>query len=546
MCPARSETPAPQDPDLDLIIGLGKDSMRKSYYPELQRRLSELERFRTLFDAGHDLILLAQLPRGIVTDANLPACRRLGWSREELLGLPLSEILEGGDLDALLTGKVLGEPAHLETYFRSREGGVFPVELTCRVAADGRRYGVESGGSALIVARDITDRRCFECQLHAAKEMAERASLAKSKFLAAASHDLRQPAQSLSLFTALLHSKLKGHPAASVVDHLETSVDALRLLLDGLLDVSRLDAGLVVATPKAFPINALLAPLRAEYEMRAAEKELRLVVLPSRLWVFSDPVLLETMLRNLIENAIRYTQAGAILVGCRPRGTKAVLEVRDSGIGMTAEQQENIFEEFYQVGNSERDRRHGLGLGLAIVRRLSQLLGHEIKVKSRAGHGSCFTIRVKRGTPEQTAPPPPEPAAATCPGMSILVIDDEKIVRSALRMLLESWGCRVRDAASSEEAIQVGGADCQFILADYRLKGETGPDAIERLHAAAGRVIPALIITGDTAPDCIAEVAAHGYRILHKPITAERLRAAICGDKADIHEGCDTMFARPH
>ena len=310
-------------------------------------------------------------------------------------------------------------------------------------------------------------------------------------------------------------------------------MDALRLLLDGLLDVSRLDAGLVVPAPKPVPIESILSLLRSEYGMRASEEGLKLDLVPSRLWVHSDPLLLERMLRNLLENALRYTESGRILIGCRRHGETVAIEVHDTGIGMSPNQVENVFEEFYQVGNPERDRTKGLGLGLAIVRRLQRLLGHDIRVSSRLGRGSCFAILLPRVEPGQQSAPPPEQTGVPCPGMSVLVIDDEAIVRTSIRMLLESWGCRVREASSSQEVVSAGGTDCQFIVADYRLRTETGPEAIAAVQAASGRTIPGLILTGDTAPDRIAEANAHSFRVLHKPLSADGLRAAICGHTPD-------------
>ncbi len=372
-------------PPAESIVGFGLGSMRKSYYPELRRRLAELERFRTLFDAGNDLILLVGLPQATIVDANLPACRRLGWDRAQLLGRPLADVLAGRDLGGMLAADASGQ---VEADFRCRGGELFPVELTCRTTPPG------PGLTALVVARDITDRRRFERELQAARDKAERASMAKTKFLTAASHDLRQPAQSLTLFTDLLAAKLAGHPDATIVEHLQRSVDALRLLLDGILDLSRMDAGLVVPLARPFAIAPLLAQLGIEYEARARQAGLRLRARPCNARVVSDPLLLERILRNLLENALRYTRRGGILLGCRRRGDRLRIEVWDSGIGLAPEQMDNIFEEFYQAGNPERDRAKGLGLGLAIVERLARLLDHHVTVSSREGRGSRFAVTV--------------------------------------------------------------------------------------------------------------------------------------------------------
>jgi PAS domain S-box-containing protein len=534
--PRRSDRrpPAAPDPLLEQIVGFGERSMRKSYYPEAQRHLRALQRFRTMLDSGNDLILLVALPAATIIDANLPLCRRLGWTREALLGQPFAAVAPGGEIEGLLAECGGGRAGTQETTFTARDGDLFPVELTCRVSTNEAPDAAGADRTALLVARDITESRFLECQLRTEKDRAERANLAKSKFLAAASHDLRQPAQSLTLFTTLLGSKLQGHPAAGLVGHLRESVDALRLLLDGLLDVSRLDAGLVVPAVRPFAAEAVLGPLRGEYQLRAAEKGLRLRIVPGRQWLVSDPLLLETVLRNLLENAIRYTRQGGIVVGCRRRGAQVEIQVWDSGIGLAPDQLDSIFEEFYQVGNPERDRSQGLGLGLAIVRRLAHLLGHRIAVRSHPGRGSCFSLSLDAADAKPAAPPPPRLAHSgppCCNGLSLLVVDDDLVVRESLTMLLESWGCRVTAAAGSQEAVarvREGRADCRFIVADYRLRDETGPQAIAAVSQALGHPVSGLILTGDTAPERIAEAAAHGFAVLHKPVSAENLLAALC------------------
>jgi signal transduction histidine kinase len=266
----------------------------------------------------------------------------------------------------------------------------------------------------LWVARTLDEidrrRRSTEAALEEAKAEADRANIAKSQFLASASHDLRQPAQSLVVFMALLAERVFDQPARTLIEAAQQSLDGLKLLLDGLLDVSRLDAGLVVPQLGPVPLGPLLDRMRTEYAARAAEKGLRLHVVTCNLLVPSDPVLLERMLRNLIENALRFTQTGGVLIGCRRKRGMVRIEVLDTGIGIAQADQQTIFEEFRQLNNPERNAAKGLGLGLSIVERMARLLGHEVTINSRQGKGSRFAISVST----DPAVPEPHPISVEC------------------------------------------------------------------------------------------------------------------------------------
>jgi len=363
-------------------------------------------------------------------------------------------------------------------------------------------------------------------QLAAARLAAEAADRAKSKFLAAASHDIRQPVQSIMLLTAALSQQVSDLPVQKLVKHLDTSLDALRMLLNGLLDVSKLDAGVVVPEVGDVEIEPLLAQLATEYRMLAEEKGLRLDDETCAAIVHTDRTLIERILRNLLENALRYTPSGRVVLRCRIHGTVARVDVEDTGIGISQDELATIFEEFYQVGNPERDRSQGLGLGLAIVQRLSRLLGHRIDVRSRLGQGSCFTINlplVDRRT--STEAPQPIPNAAAGGSGLVLIIDDEMMLRESLRLLIEGWKFETVVAASGDEAVtMLDGRTPGFIIADYRLAGGAiGTEAVRLVHEAAGRQVPAVILTGDTAPERIAEVERSGFAILHKPVPPPEL-----------------------
>jgi two-component system, sensor histidine kinase len=399
-----------------------------------------------------------------------------------------------------------------------------------RAAPVGRdRKGVRL---AVSIAADLTERIRAEEAMVAAKIEAEMANVAKSKFLAAASHDLRQPLQALMLLNEVLKVQLQGEAPTKLVETMGASLTAMQNLLDGLLDISRLDAGVIVPAPEPVAIGQLVQRLGDEYAIRAAEKGLRLRVVRCDRWGTTDPGLIERVLRNLLENAIRYTKQGSILFGCRTRGDTLQVHVVDTGVGIAADQHEAIFHEFYQVGNPERDRNQGLGLGLSIVRRLVQLLGHGLALSSAPGKGSRFVISLPRAAAPRPVVGQKRPPEGDPPRQGvIMVIDDEAAVRHGLGAMLEQWGYRVLLAGDADEAVGLVSA-CRrcpdAVIADYRLReGLNGIGAIQQVHAACGRFIPAVIITGDTDPQRINEAMRSGLRIVHKPVSAPRLREIV-------------------
>jgi signal transduction histidine kinase/ActR/RegA family two-component response regulator len=365
------------------------------------------------------------------------------------------------------------------------------------------------------------------------KEIAEQASLAKSSFLAAASHDLRQPIHALGLFAGALKGVAMSAEGQRMVEHIEASAEAMDGLFSVLLDISRLDAGIVEVHRRAFAIGPFMARLCRDHEQEARAKGLSLICVPSAAVVDSDPLLIERILRNLISNAVRHTQAGGVVVGCRRRGAGHVaVQIWDSGPGIPAEQSERIFQEYYQLGNPERDRTKGLGLGLAIVRRLTQLVGCPLSFRSRQGRGSCFQVTLPLAGADAGDEPSAEKAAfgALATGL-VIVIDDEAAIREAMATLLGGWGFEVVSAGSGDDAIgrlATCPARPDLIISDYRLRdGETGAEVIDRLRFEYNEAIPAMLITGDTAPDRLVEAQASGLLLLHKPVSNGRLRAAI-------------------
>ena len=362
----------------------------------------------------------------------------------------------------------------------------------------------------------------------------ELANTAKSRFLAMASHDLRQPLHALGLFVAQLRTPHEPGERPKTVERVDAAVREMTEMFNSLLDISKLDAG--VLTPKIveFSIARLLQKIEATFDQAARDKGLRLRVMRSDAWVRSDALLLERILLNLVSNAIRYTLHGGIIVGCRRRGEMLRIEVWDSGPGIAEDQKQNIFGEFFQLPAPERDRYGGLGLGLTIVDRLRRLLNHGIELTSTVGRGSRFTILVPmaaKGVTSVETIRSPHPAAFAVEGKVVLVIDDAPIVLDGTSGLLGKWGYSVVTASSDEAAlIQLTEREQRpdLMISDYHLaNGRTGIEAIERINAAFGASIPAILISGDTAPERLRDAKDRGYLLLHKPVDPMRLRAVM-------------------
>lgn len=385
-------------------------------------------------------------------------------------------------------------------------------------------------------------------QLTVQKDVAEAATLAKSRFLAAASHDLRQPTHALALFIGTLqsmgqHQEVRGVDVTHIAGRLQTALSGLGRLLNGLLDVSRLDAGAVEVRKQVLSLASELTNINNAFSGPANAKGLNFKVrLPAALSVDTDPVLLHQILSNLAANAVRYTEHGRILIGCRRRAGEVEIQVWDTGIGIALDQREKIFEEFYQVSNVARYHELGLGLGLAIVQRSAHLLGTQLKVVSLLGKGSVFSFILPRvvvacaGRQEEQARPH---YGRRC-SATVLVIDDDPEVRDAVQILLSNWGYAVVAAGTVEQAVEAAEAiettkaadgkaqKINLILSDYRLAEDvTGADAIRAVFARIGRPIPAVIITGDTSPERISEARTSGFRLLYKPIDPLVLNALL-------------------
>ncbi len=368
------------------------------------------------------------------------------------------------------------------------------------------------------------------------KEDAENANYDKTRFLAAASHDLRQPMHALGLFVGELHSKLTTPEQSKIVGKVEESVDALSNLLDALLDISKLDAGVVTPNISTFPVANMLERIARDYMPLAERKGITLRVIPNNSTVSSDPILLERILVNLISNAIRYTPVGGrVLVACRCRGDRLRIEVRDNGIGIPPEEQKKIFREFVQLANKERDRSKGLGLGLAIVDRIARLLNYNVELRSESERGSTFAIYVPKVAGPEAEPSPPvreESGEQRAPNefdkLDVLVIDDNPLVRKSTQGIVESWGCHVSMAASLNEVKEIHGkAEFDLVICDYRLPDGNGIEMAEWINAHFKTQPLFILISGDTSPEVLQVVNERGIQLLHKPVRPAKLRSLI-------------------
>jgi len=363
------------------------------------------------------------------------------------------------------------------------------------------------------------------------KEEAEKADVAKSRFLAAASHDLRQPMHALSLFTGSLRDEVGGQGRARILlDRIQSSVDSLVQMFDALLDISRLDAGAIDKEVRDFPVQTLLTRLDTLMSPLAIDRGLRFSVVASSAWVRSDPALLERILQNLASNAIKYTSEGGVVIGCRRHAHALSIEVWDSGPGIAREHRAEIFREYVQLDKPKYDRSKGLGLGLAIVERMAGLLGHPIRLRSVPGRGSVFAVEVPYGDPARERVVPAEIQHAFDPfaGVRVAVIDDEPEVVDATTRLLERWGCVVVGAGSEAEMLELLGRETKapdLLICDHRLRnGEDGLSAIRNVRVAAGKDMPAVLISGDAAPELAETARARGIEMLQKPVAPARLR----------------------
>lgn len=501
----------------------------------------------------------------------IPAVQAHAWSRRSAFFSTLSGCLWGSigilffvpdqalififivfTLVGMTAGSVAALSAYWPAYFGFAIPTILPFAIRC-LMEDGAVFNTMGGLSLLYLSVNLMYSRniystMFESvrlqflnlellrELKSEKAHVDAANRAKTRFLAAASHDLRQPIHALGLYAGALHTltssaMLKRDALQEVSRKLQMSLNGLSALLNRLLDFSRLDVGQVEAHPQPVCIQKLVDGLQAEFVEPARNKGVRFLVVKTALFAISDPVLLRQVLMNLAANAVRYTSHGRIIIGCRRRnqGHDIEIQVWDSGIGIPADQIEVIFGEFLQLQNPVRYREQGLGLGLAIVRRTAKLLAHEIKVSSTPGKGSMFSITLPRTAPSSLTPTYPESSMPSPENFHVLVIDDDPEVLHAMHVLIDSWGYKVLGASDADEALLAVDDDkdkVQLILADHQLRdGFYGEDAIRKVRAFLGRDVNAAIITGDTSLKAADEQSVDGFPILYKPLHSAEIRA---------------------
>lgn len=398
--------------------------------------------------------------------------------------------------------------------------------------ADGRtleiRHSPTGDGGGVTLVSEVTLAKRGERALRRAKEFAEAANNAKSRFLRAANHDLRQPLATLKILIYSCMNEQSEEHRQDLLHAMDISVGIMEDLLGALLQIGQLDAGKIVPRVSTFQISQVFERLAVQFGHLAQDKGLTLRIFGPAVPVVTDKALLERILSNFVANAIRYTEVGGVLVGCRRQGERLRIEVWDTGRGIAPEHLERIFEEFYQVDDSKRKQR-GLGLGLNIAQRLAALLGHEVRLRSRPGRGSVFSIALPIGDVWKSRVGDSEISemmGGEFVGLPLLLIEDDEVLRQATQELLERWGIAVEAVGGEEEALQrlAEGFEPKLALADYSLRGTQGTDLVRKLEAVAGRPLPSVIVTADTDPALIGRIRAQGFPVLIKPVSPPRLR----------------------
>lgn len=468
-------------------------------------------------------------PEGRIVFVNAQTEAMFGYRPDELIGQPVEALMPRrfrqphvGHRDAYAVAprrRPMGQG--LELFGLKRDGTEFPVEISLSE--------VETSNGMLIsgAIRDATERVKIQTELTAARDEAQRANRAKSSFLAAASHDLRQPLQALSLLNAVLSKSAASERTVRAVEQQGHALDAMTDLLNSLLDISKLESGAIKPDICDCQVQDIFRRLSAEFELQAEAKGLKLLVDDCEDVVRTDAGLLEQIIQNLVANAIRYTREGLVQLRCLHMNENVRIEVLDTGIGIPGHELESIFDEFYQLHRAPGEPREGLGLGLSIVHRLAELLDHPLDVESTPGEGTCFAVTLPRGA----MPADTSGSAAGLDDLAgtlrVLLIDDDAAVARATTMLLESAAHKVGLAATCKEAIAVLDARGMpdVIVADFHLGGgRTGIETIAALREACGQQIPAILVTGDTSSAVATQAAGvEACRILSKPVDANRL-----------------------
>jgi two-component system, sensor histidine kinase len=488
---------------------------------------------RHALDAAPDALIIIDAS-GLIRFANRQVCALFGYAHEEIIDHSIEELMPER-FRARHTGhrkhygakpRVRPMGAGLELFGRRRDGTEFPVEISLSPVEDGGRDDLLTAAAL----RDVTDHKHVEAELRVAREEADRANLAKSRFLATASHDLRQPLQTLSLLSGTLRRMVTNADAADVLRQQEQAIRAMSRLLNALLDISKLESGAIKPELADFTVAALFRELRSDFASLAANKGLTLQVEECTVGAHSDPSLVLQILNNLVSNAIKYTREGWVRLRCLHEQGLVRIEVLDTGIGIPADQVRYIYDEFYQIGISTNTSRDGYGLGLSIVQRLVKLLNLRLDVHSELGKGSAFSLVLPssngqvaslRVVAEQPLGPKPR-----IDKRRVLLVEDDAAVRDATRLLLKVEGYDVTAVASLGQALQHARNDANLdvLVTDYHLSmGETGTRVITALRESLGAHLKAVLITGDTSSAIKQLPRDPCLRVASKPVIAEEL-----------------------
>jgi two-component system, sensor histidine kinase len=491
------------------------------------------ELVRSVLDSLPDAMIIID-GSGTILFANRQVPALFGYEPAEVIGAPIERLMPDrfrtrhtGHRESYTRNlRVRPMGIGLELFGMRKDGTEFPVEISLSP--------IQQGDVVLVAAaiRDVTERKQAQRSLEQARREAEHANLAKSRFLATASHDLRQPLQTLGLLNGALRRMVRDVDCLEVLQEQDRAIDGMSRLLNGLLDISKLESGFIRPAKVDFEIAILFDELRREFSGVAASKGLRFAVDAPHACVHSDPGLIGQVLRNLLTNAIKYTQQGQVELRCEPRGSTYRIEVRDTGIGIAPDQQGLIFDEFYQVGVTPNSSRDGHGLGLSIVQRIARLLDFKVEVSSVPGKGSVFGIELPASDARATAAKDEKPAAPQDAGAGnarILLVEDEPGVRNAMQMLLRIEGYQVTATAGAAEAIErLQDEGFDLLITDYHLEGgRTGSQVIAAARDLHGAAFKAILVTGDTSA-AIREFQGETQgdaqlRISSKPINSDEL-----------------------
>lgn len=490
--------------------------------------------FEAVLESAPDAMIVVN-DQGLISVVNGQAEQMFGYTRDQLLNQPIELLIP----QRLRKGHTRERNEYLnaprlrqmgigrELFGRRSDGSEFPTEISLSPLK------TEAGLFVSSAIRDVTVRKQLEDDIIAARHEAERANKANSAFLAAASHDLRQPVQALSLLTGALRRTVTDARALEMIEIQNRSLTAMTNLLNSLLDISRLDAGAVSPEFEEFSVSMLIDRLSGEFARQASHKGLNFEALPSTAVVRSDVNLLGEILQNLVSNGIRYTDEGSVRLHCEVADDKCRVSVTDTGIGIQADQLDEIFEEFHQC-NPTSSSKEGFGLGLAIVQRLASVLDHKIEVRSVPGEGSCFSIAVPLVAGDSlTAAADPEPAAVPDTNKAsgfIVLVEDDREVAAGLTMLFESAGYTVVAAVSRSEAmkkIEKSTSPPDLIVSDYHLAdADTGVTTIRSLRESARKNLPAFILSGDTSELIEEARALSNCLLVRKPVDPDDLLVA--------------------